>query len=87
MIAADAKRDRSRRQIARDFGIHPRTVRLWCGALPESKRARQNLERHRSKVQEMHWEGYTYHYIARVTGIPVSTVWDYVNRPYHEELI
>jgi hypothetical protein len=41
-------------------------------------------KRYADQIREMHWEGHTYMYIAKTLGIPSSTVWDYINRPYKE---
>jgi hypothetical protein len=85
---ADAKGDRTRVQIAEEFGISTWSIAEWCGP---SKRfvhgfkAVARHDRYYDLVREMHWEGYTYHYIAKKTGIPVSTVWDWINQPKREK--
>lgn len=81
---AVARDEKTRAQISNDFGIPVETIKEWCGpskGVPRGYKALARRERYIELVQEMHWEGCTYHYIAKKTGIPVSTVWDWINRP------
>lgn len=73
---------KTRKQLAAEFGIEPATLKVWVGANPEWKEARSRYNKNIDTVQAMHWDGNTYHHIARVTGIPVSTVWQYINQPW-----
>jgi hypothetical protein len=72
---------KTRRQLAAEFGIEPGTLREWVGPDPRWNKGYRQREMMMDRVREMHWDGNTYHHIARVTGVPVSTVWDYINRP------
>lgn len=71
----------SKKEAARQFGVEAGTVREWVGPDPRWKQAVRQREMYIDRVRDMHWEGNTYHHIARVTGIPVQTVWDWINRP------
>jgi DNA invertase Pin-like site-specific DNA recombinase len=72
---------KTRQEIAAEFGISTHALREWVGPDPNYKAARKQYYQNIGRVRDMHWDGDTYHHIARVTGIPVSTVWDYINRP------
>jgi transposase len=85
--AADREGSRSRKQIALDFGINESTIRAWFGARDKNNgryAAYARRQRYADQVREMHWEGHTYVVIAKTLGLPTSTVWDYINRPYKE---
>jgi DNA invertase Pin-like site-specific DNA recombinase len=77
----EEKHFKTNNEIAAEFGISLSALREWVGPDPKWKAARKQYHLNIAKVREMHWDGNTYHHIARVTGIPVSTVWDYINRP------
>ena len=75
---------KTRTQIAEEVGVAVFTLHEWCGKSDRAKKrieAEKRRDREFDYVQHLHWEGWTYHAIARETGIPVSTVWDYINRP------
>ena len=85
--AADREGVRSRKQIALDFGISESTIHKWCGPRVKNYNryvAYARRQRYADQVREMHWEGHTYVVIAKTLGLPTSTVWDYINRPYKE---
>jgi DNA invertase Pin-like site-specific DNA recombinase len=73
---------KTRTELANEFGIGLQTVRDWVGPKPEWKETRDRYHKNIDTVRAMHWDGNTYHHIARVTGIPVSTVWEYINHPW-----
>jgi transposase len=83
----DEAGDRTRQDIAREFGIHPSTLTKWLGPkhpMRDRYKSYDRRKRYADQIREMHWEGHTYMYIAKTLGIPSSTVWDYINRPYKE---
>ena len=75
-----------RKEIQERFGISDWTLRAWAGTRRKVTLTEQRL-RTRQEARDLHWEGASYVYIAKTLGIPVSTAWDYVNRPYDESLI
>ena len=77
---ADARGDKTRHAVAEEFGVSYDTVLAWCGRRVTPRQHRLALVR---DARELHWEGYTYAYIAKQLGIPVSTCWEYVNRREH----
>lgn len=77
VVAADARGDKPRHQIAAEFGIHEWTLRQWC---PRRYTPREQKEALQRDARELHWEGHTYAYIAKQLGVPTSTVWDWINR-------
>lgn len=82
VVAAVKEGTRTRKDIAKEHGVHPSTVRDWCGPTAEWKKAQETRKRFQKDAIELYWEGYTYAYIGKQLGIPVSTVWEYVNREY-----
>jgi len=82
VIAAD-RRGVPRKEIIRRFGISDWTLRNWAGTRRKVTPTEERL-RAFEEARTMHWEGCTYVYIAKKLGVPVSTVWDWVNRPYDE---
>lgn len=84
VIEAD-RRGVPRSEIAKQFGVSDWTIRSWAG-LRRPKPFRDEKERLllRQQAKALHWEGYTYVYIAKQLGIPTSTAWDYINHPYDE---
>jgi transposase len=73
-----------RTKLAEDLGISYWTIKNWAGAKASTKQARLNRQRYRRDAIELHWEGYTYSYIAKQLGIPITTVWEYINREYKD---
>jgi DNA invertase Pin-like site-specific DNA recombinase len=68
-------------QIADEFGIGHSTLYKWVR--PDHRKVIRDQYHHNiNRIREMRWEGCTYSYIARETGVPRATVWDYINRPW-----
>jgi uncharacterized protein YjcR len=82
-----ANSDKPRNQLAKELGIGLNTIAAWCGREGNNKvlgrEAEQRFNRNIDDVRQLHWEGYTYVYIAKQVGLPVSTVWDWINRDHH----
>lgn len=74
------KGGRTRKSIADEFGISPSSLTHWVGPSKKKKDQEKRKLKYKHIVEEMYWEGWTYHHIARETGIPVQTVWDWINR-------
>jgi transposase len=81
--------NRPRRELAKELGIGYNTLVEWCGPRQpgtEKVLGHKAVERYTRLIQdvrELHWEGYTNVYIAKQVGVPVSTVWDWLNRDHH----
>lgn len=83
-----ANNDKPRKQLAKDLGISINTLTAWCGPAGAEEKvlgheATDRYNRYIKDVRDLHWEGYTYVYIAKQVGLPVSTVWDWINRDHH----
>ncbi len=80
VLEAVEKGDKTKKQIAEEHGVSASAVYEWTSN-KKWREAEARRARYFDQVVEWHWAGWTYHAIARELGIPVQTVWDWINRP------
>lgn len=79
--AVREEKHKTKKQIAKEFGISEATILEWTSN-KKWREAEARRDRLRDYVRALHWDGNTYHHIARTTGVPVSTVWEWINKDY-----